>query len=163
MKSLCSGSAFSNAVLSINTASGVDFYRLQVSPVHTILLQPECPAATATEKAAFGFDRIELDYVRLGASGAPQESAGMTWDLALNTGSGYGSAVFIASLSYKAGGTFATLSWPSVPGKTYTVLFADQPEGAFSSFGSYSAGQDTRMSIQVPVDRMSRFFRVMQQ
>jgi type VI secretion system secreted protein Hcp len=68
-------------------------------------------------------------------------------------------SVLKATLTYTRGASNATLSWQSVAGKQYTILYSDTVGGSLSALSTYTASNATSQ-ITVPANLVSRFFRV---
>ena len=108
-----------------------------------------------------------MDYVYLAPSGSFSQRNGLSWAVLQTNGNSFVDrpervAAFVASLSCPAGASQASMTWPSVPGREYQVLFSEDLDLPFVLQATYSAGSAEVMSISVSKAKAKGFFKVVE-
>jgi type VI secretion system secreted protein Hcp len=69
-------------------------------------------------------------------------------------------SVFRCKLVYINGQPSATLSWNSIAGREYRVMYTENPGSGLTALGNYMASTGSVSQITIPVDLARRFYRV---
>ena len=69
-------------------------------------------------------------------------------------------SIFRCKLVYVKGAPSATLSWNSIAGREYRVMYTENPGTGPNTLGTYMAATGSVTQITVPIDLARRFYRV---
>lgn len=144
-----------------NDQTAIRFYQINLSNALVTVAQSSGGSGgnAVYETIGLNYHRIEWTYREVSAVGAVKGTHSSFWNLVRNFG-GLGREFYVG-FSQRSGNT-GTLSWSSIPGKTYLVLAAGNIDGQYENFRSIST-QTAQTSIDVPFTATLQFFRVIEQ